>query len=611
MALPLENPKIYEQLREVIAKNDITILEAGTGSGKSTIGPILIHRMYPERKIAVTEPRILNVTGISKRIADRLGVTIGSIVGYKYRFHREVTSRTLITFMTDALLIEDFLSGEERYDIIMVDEVHERNVNIDLILTLMKMTFMKNRSDIKQSWVKYILLSATIDKKEIISYFQDVATVGSLFVPGRAFPIEHVYHSIKGHPVDVVAKITQDILASPGDILVFMPTKSMITGVINKLAVSKDTIVIPLYRGVKKHVEELAISPDQYKKQGYKKKIVVATPIAEAGITIEGVKHIIDSDRANIHRFDQVTEVMYYDTRLITKFNVIQRCGRAGRVAPGTCHHAYSEEEYQKMIISKRPDISNSDLRTPILALISGTNSVRIARQILEMTPAKLSERALDHYFMSLYKYGLIIENELTVIGKLISSLALDVTLALLLIHGFKYHVINYIIPIVTMMSVSWSPDSFLESGYKNPYGDPITLLDMYRDWKTKKVHFLSEIEEQLELNDSDIAKKLSAVLEKKIIVPSLPEPGPVIPGILRCFEEVFDKRAIYYPHLQSFIADDLTDHQFTIRNPFFEYPDEIFQIGYTNAVVINSFTYTFRFIFRTDLMSDSKVAKE
>src|SRR3990167_3392870 len=146
MALPLENPKIYEQLREVIAKNDITILEAGTGSGKSTIGPILIHRMYPERKIAVTEPRILNVTGISKRIADRLGVTIGSIVGYKYRFHREVTSRTLIT--------------------------------------LMKMTFMKNRSDIKQSWVKYILLSATIDKKEIISYFQDVATVGSLFVPG-------------------------------------------------------------------------------------------------------------------------------------------------------------------------------------------------------------------------------------------------------------------------------------------------------------------------------------------------------------------------------------------------------------------------------------------
>ena len=367
--LPITSKR--EKIVSAIKNNQVLIISGETGSGKSTQIP----KMCIEAgrgiagKIGCTQPRRIAASTISRRIAEELGEKLGKSVGYKIRFKDRTPYSAYIKVMTDGMLLAETQGDSflNEYDTIIIDEAHERSLNIDFILGILR-TFLPKHPELK-----VIITSATLDTDKFSKAFGNAPVIE---VSGRVHPVEVRYDSVdpdletRGDVtyVDMALKAVDELKEDKerGDILIFMPTEQDILETCERLKgrnyIDKPA-VLPLFA-------RLPSSSQQRIYSVKKSKIVVATNVAETSLTIPGIKYVIDTGLARIAQYLPRTRTNSLPVSSISKSSADQRMGRAGRMQRGICIRLYSEEDYDKREEYTPPEILRSNLAEVILRMI-------------------------------------------------------------------------------------------------------------------------------------------------------------------------------------------------------------------------------------------------
>lgn len=356
-----------EELLEAIKKNRVIIVAGETGSGKTTQLPKLCIEAGRgiDGWIGITQPRRIAASTVSRRIAQELDEELGQTVGYKIRFQDRVSAQTRIKVMTDGILLAEahrdrFLN---QYDTIIVDEAHERSLNVDFILGILNKLLKKRRD------LKVIITSATIDTEKFSRAFDQAPIIE---VSGRMFPVETRYMegSNDGSTHTEFAAQAVDQLVKErkyGDILIFMPTEQDIRDTCEILEGRqlKTTDVIPLFARLS--------SPQQQKvfHSTGNRKIIVATNVAETSITIPGINFVIDTGLARISQYTPRSRTTTLPVSPISQSSADQRQGRCGRMANGVCIRLYSEEDYNQRSRYTPPEVLRANLAEVILRMIA------------------------------------------------------------------------------------------------------------------------------------------------------------------------------------------------------------------------------------------------
>jgi len=364
-ALPITAKKA--ELLAAIEKNPVIIVAGETGSGKTTQLPKLC--MAAGRGIdgciGVTQPRRIAATSVGRRIADELGEPPGQTVGYKIRFQDVVGDRTRIKLMTDGILLAEAHHDPDlnQYDTLIVDEAHERSLNIDFILGILK-KLLKRRRDLK-----VIITSATIDTEKFARAFDQAPVIQ---VSGRMYPVQTRYMGDADDDVNhielagrAVDQLVQE--RKRGDILIFMPTEQDIRDTCELLMGRRlpGTEIIPLFARLSASEQQRVFHT------GGHRKIIVATNVAETSITIPGINFVIDTGLARISQYTPRSRTTTLPVRPISRSSADQRQGRCGRMANGICIRLYGEEDYQNRPRYTAPEILRANLAEVILRMLA------------------------------------------------------------------------------------------------------------------------------------------------------------------------------------------------------------------------------------------------
>ncbi|MBU0480691.1 MAG: ATP-dependent RNA helicase HrpA [Proteobacteria bacterium] len=364
-----------EEIVAAIRENQVVILAGDTGSGKSTQLPkmCLEAGRGAEKMIGCTQPRRLAATSVSARVTEELGEEGRELVGCKIRFADRTGSATRIKFMTDGILLAEARRDREllAYDTIIIDEAHERSLNIDFLLGILR-RLVDRRPDLK-----IIVTSATIDTAKFAAAFSGAPVIQ---VAGRTFPVETIYLPPEkddeegghvGQAVEAVLDLHKRDLS--GDILVFMPTENDVRESVDLLrkalahdpGVKREAVVLPLFGRLSGKDQNRIFHPVRGR------KIVVATNVAETSITVPGIRYVVDSGLARISIYNARARTRKLPVRPISRASSDQRRGRCGRTGPGICVRLYSEEDYLNRDEFTRPEIQRSDLAEVVLRMLS------------------------------------------------------------------------------------------------------------------------------------------------------------------------------------------------------------------------------------------------
>jgi len=362
-----------DEIVRLIREHPVVIVSGETGSGKTTQLPkfCLEAGRGIEGRIACTQPRRIAAITVAARIAEEIGTTPGESVGYKIRFKDRVGENTVIKMMTDGILLAETQGDKylNEYDTIIVDEAHERSLNIDFLLGLLKQLVSRRRD------LKLIITSATIDTEKFSKAFSDAPIVE---VSGRMYPVDVRYmppETFGGEGdefsyVDAAVSAVDGVVhrESPfGDILIFMPTEADIRETCETLEGRryKGAVVLPLYARLP------AADQSRVFKPAAGRKIIVATNVAETSITIPGIKYVIDTGLARISNYIPGSRTTALPVAPVSKSSADQRKGRCGRVANGVCIRLYSEDDYQGRPMYTPPEILRANLAEVILRMIA------------------------------------------------------------------------------------------------------------------------------------------------------------------------------------------------------------------------------------------------
>lgn len=339
--------KYKDKLIKNLKTNNVLIIESPTGSGKTTQIPRIIYEsgLIKLGKIGVTQPRRIATISIAEYIAKHIGVKLGEEVGYKIRFQEVTSSKTKIKLMTDGVLLQELKKDTllYEYDVIIIDEAHERSLNIDFILGLIK-DILNKRDDFK-----VIISSATINTQVFSKYFNNAPI---LSIETITYPVQIIYNppplNTSKSMILKIKEIISGIIKEKkeGDILIFLSGEKEIKETIKEiyeLNSKQDLIILPLYGRMAKEAQEQIFMPTPKNKR----KIIVSTNIAETSITIENIKIVIDSGKVKTNKFQMKTHTYSLQEVAISKSSATQRAGRAGRLAKGTCYRLYKRDEYQ------------------------------------------------------------------------------------------------------------------------------------------------------------------------------------------------------------------------------------------------------------------------
>lgn len=360
---------ILEHQREILdhlTAGNRLVLTAPTGSGKTTQIPQILHRERNAR-VAVLQPRRLATRLVAQRVAQEMGTELGELVGYQTRHDSKISTNTRIRFLTEGLFLRRLQSDPklDEFDIVVLDEFHERSVNADVTLGLIRRLQETSRPDLL-----LVVMSATLDSKRLADYLQ-CPTVAA---HGRLHPVDIRYRpaSTEQPPWDRACDALYDLLNEglDGDVLVFMPgayeIRRTISAAQQRLARLAEPLDFrPLYGSLPAREQDAAVAA------GPQRKIVVATNVAETSITIEGIRHVIDSGLARVHRHDPRRGIDALLMESISQASAEQRAGRAGRTAPGTCTRLWSSQEQQARPERDAPEIQRVDLADAALQLLS------------------------------------------------------------------------------------------------------------------------------------------------------------------------------------------------------------------------------------------------
>lgn len=478
---------------DAIRKHPVVIISGDTGSGKSTQIPkmCLTAGRGIDGKIACTQPRRIAATTIAARIADELGETIGNSVGYKIRFKDRTSKRGYIKVLTDGMLLAETQQNPRltQYDTIIVDEAHERSLNIDFILGILKKLLKKRKN------LKLIITSATIDTEKFSKGFNDAPVIQ---VSGRRYPVSVQYRPVdpelqeKGDVtyVDAAVKATEDIFRSGafGDILVFMPTERDILETCERLAERKlkSVAVLPLFARLPGPQQAKVFAPANGR------KVIVSTNVAETSLTIPGIKYVVDTGLARISRYVPRTRSTSLPISPISRSSADQREGRCGRMEKGVCIRLYSEEDYESRQEFTDPEILRSNLAEVILRMISLKLGKIAAFPFLD----KPNPRSIKDGFDLLVELGAVIrkkgEPALTPRGRMMSKMPIDPKISRMILEAESMGCVYDVAVIASALSIQdprerpfekAAPADQAHAQFRDSGSDFITLLNIWNQY--------------------------------------------------------------------------------------------------------------------------------
>ncbi|MCE9889388.1 ATP-dependent helicase HrpB [Kluyvera intermedia] len=357
---------ILPELLLALRQSPQVLLNAPTGAGKSTWLPLQILRDGAiEGRILLLEPRRLAARNVAQRLAELLGEKPGETVGYRMRAETCVGANTRLEVVTEGILTRMIQHDPELSGVglVILDEFHERSLQADLALALLLDVQQGLRDDLK-----LLIMSATLDNDKLQRLLPQAPTIVS---EGRAFPVERRYQSLPSHQRfdEAVAIATAELLRNePGSLLLFLPGVGEIQRVQNFLAerVAGDVLLCPLYGALPLNEQRQAILPAP----PGKRKVVLATNIAETSLTIEGIRLVVDSAQERVARFDVRTGLTRLLTQRVSQASMTQRAGRAGRLEPGVCVHLLAKEQAERAAAQSEAEILQSDLSSLLLELL-------------------------------------------------------------------------------------------------------------------------------------------------------------------------------------------------------------------------------------------------
>lgn len=436
-----------------IDKHQVVIICGETGSGKTTQLPKIclelgrgVHGL-----IGHTQPRRIAARSVATRLAQELNQPIGEAVGFQVRFTENVKPTTAIKLMTDGILLAETQSDRylNTYDTIIIDEAHERSLNIDFLLGYLKQVLVKRPE------LKVIVTSATIDAERFSKHFNNAPVIE---VSGRTYPVEIRYHALADHQDDedglevdleqAVADAIDELQREGlGDTLVFLPGEREIRDVAEHLRKHhlKGAEVLPLFAKLSHEDQQRIFKPSSGR------RIVLATNVAETSLTVPGIRYVIDTGLARVKRYSPRSKVEQLQIEPISQAAANQRAGRCGRVMSGICIRLFSEEDYKARPAFTDPEI----LRSSLAAVILRMESLRLGHvEDFPFLEAPHSRQISDGYQLLQELEAVNDKRQLTPIGSELAKLPVDPRLGRMLLAAKEHHCLNEILVITSGLTI-------------------------------------------------------------------------------------------------------------------------------------------------------------
>lgn len=453
LAIPTELPIAAHQaeIQAALEGHAVVIVAGETGSGKTTQLPkiCLAAGRGQQGLIGHTQPRRIAARAVATRIAEELQTPLGEFVGLKTRFDERTGPNNAIRLMTDGILLAEICTDPwlRRYDTLIIDEAHERSLNIDFLLGYLKRLLQK-RTDLK-----LIITSATIDPLSFSSYFNDAPIIE---VSGRGYPVSVYYRSLLSDDPDIsdqdlpqaILSAVRELQAQPaGDILVFLSGEREIreTAKFLREAKLRDTEILPLYGRLSQGEQ------DRIFKAHIGSRVVLATNVAETSLTVPGIHFVIDTGLARMSEYNYRYKVQRLPIAKISQASADQRKGRCGRVAPGICLRLYEEADFIARPRFTKPEILRTNLAGVILQMLN----LRLGA--IEDFPLldKPDPRYIKAGYQLLIELGAItLDKQITALGKQMSRLPLDPKLSRIVLAGQAEHCLTETLIIVSALSI-------------------------------------------------------------------------------------------------------------------------------------------------------------
>ncbi|TVZ02701.1 ATP-dependent RNA helicase HrpA [Trebonia kvetii] len=447
-----------DDIAAAIRDHQVVIVAGETGSGKTTQIPKICLELGRgvTGQIGHTQPRRIAARTVAERIAEELGTKLGDVAGYKVRFTDRSGDATAVKLMTDGILLAEIGTDRNltRYDTLIIDEAHERSLNIDFILGYLRQ-LLPRRPDLK-----VIITSATIDPERFAEHFKDARTgqpAPIIEVSGRTYPVEVRYRPI-GDPdrdedrdqvtaiTDAIGELERD---GPGDILVFLSGEQEIRDTADALKGRAGLEILPLYSRLSS-AEQHRVFEVPAGRSMSSRRVVLATNVAETSLTVPGIRYVIDPGTARISRYSLRTKVQRLPIEAISQASANQRKGRCGRVADGICIRLYSQEDFES-----RPEFTDPEIQRTNLASV-----------ILQMAAARLGDvrkfpfvdppdpRAITDGVKLLEELNAVASDKLTETGRQMARLPVDPRIARMIIESDKQGCAREILVIAAALSI-------------------------------------------------------------------------------------------------------------------------------------------------------------
>jgi ATP-dependent helicase HrpA len=491
--LPVAEKK--DEILRAISQSQVVIVCGETGSGKTTQLPKIC--LEAGRGVAGyighTQPRRIAARSVAARIAEELGQPLGQAVGYKVRFHDQTSPESLIKLMTDGILLAETQTDRflDQYDTLIVDEAHERSLNIDFLLGYLKW-LLPRRPDFK-----LIITSATIDPRRFSRHFGDAPI---LEVSGRTYPVDIRYRPVICEEEDETEREEQRAILnavdelhreSSGDILIFLSGEREIRETAESLRKHHpvDCEILPLFSRLSNAEQEKVFKPHS------KRRIVLATNVAETSLTVPGIRAVIDTGYARISRYSHRSKLQRLPIEKISKASANQRAGRCGRIGPGVCIRLYSEEDY-----AKRPEFTDPEiLRTNLAAVILQMKALGLGDLSDFPFLEAPDERMVRDGVKTLQELNALDEQKrLTTVGRKLAQLPVDPRLGRILLAASDENSLSEVSIIVSALSLQDPRERPADkqqaadqkhARFKDENSDFLSLLKLWDAFQEQKKH--------------------------------------------------------------------------------------------------------------------------
>ncbi len=486
-----------EEIVTSIRDHQVIVVCGETGSGKSTQLPkfCLEAGLGREAMIGHTQPRRLAARSIATRLAEEIDTPLGKLVGYQVRFGDQTSAETLIKLMTDGILLAETQSDRflDAYDAIIIDEAHERSLNIDFLLGYLR------RLQDKRPDLKIVITSATIDAARFAAHFSSETGPGPIInVEGRGYPVELRFlpwedvivddsrsYDLSRHVIEALQSLSR---SGDGDTLVFLPTERDIrevshhvAGHYKRLGLAGRLDLLPLYARLPSKEQQRIFQPSG------KRRIVFATNVAESSLTVPGIRYVIDSGTARISRYSARSKLQRLPIESISRASADQRAGRCGRVGPGICLRLYSVADYESRDAFTTPEIRRTNLASVVLQL--KTLKLGPLDEFPLLDPPR--PEAIREGIRTLVELGALDDrHELTDIGWKLGRMPVDPRVGRMILAAEEFGALPEVLPIAAALEIPDPRDRPPEkrqaadeahAAFADPHSDFLSFLRLWR----------------------------------------------------------------------------------------------------------------------------------